>query len=449
MEFANTESEAIAEQYEAWVYPQPVPDMADAVANKGYWDLSDPALFRRKLWPRNVEPDDLDILIAGCGANQAAYYALQNPGCRVVGVDLSRASLDHEAHLKEKHGLGNLELRHMSLGNVASLGRDFDLIVSTGVLPHTPEPEVGLRRLHDVLRPHGVVSVMVYGWYPRFGVYMLKDVFRLLGLRQDAAGLAMVKRTIQDLPSWHHARGYMRLAPDLGYDAGLVDTFLIPVDRAYTVPQVLEFLEQGGLKLQSWLDNVDYSISACIMDRQDPLRQRIETLPVADQWHLVELVAQSLANHRFLACHPERPEGDYAGDFAGDRWLDYVPSLRWPGRVAREADPGRTAPPAAGPGAGRERRPLARLLGRLTGTTHPPAADAAAGPGPLVLRRGWHASELSSLEAALAGKVDGVRSIREIVGAATAPDAHQEARSAARSFFRRMAEWDHFLYRIP
>jgi hypothetical protein len=211
---------------------------------------------------------------------------------------------------------------------------------------------------------------------------------------------------------------------------------------------VLEPIERRGLKLQSWLDKLDYSTSACIMDRQDPLRRLIETLPAADQWCLVELVAQSLANHRFLACRPERPEGDYACDFAGDRWLDYVPSLRRPGRMAREADPGGPAPPNAEPEAGR-RRPLARILGRLAGATRPPAADVATEPEPSVLRRGWHASGLSSLEAALAGKADGVRSIREIVGMVAAPDGHQDARSAARSFFLRMAEWDHFLYRIP
>jgi len=448
MQFANTESGAIAEHYETWVYPQPVLDMADAVANKNYWDLSDPSIFRRKLWPRNVEPDNLDILIAGCGANQAAYYALTNPACRVVGVDLSRASLNHQICLKEKHGLSNLELHHMSLGNVAALERSFDLIVSTGVLHHTPEPEAGLRALGNVLRPHGVISIMVYGLYPRFGVYMLKDMFRLLGLKQDAAGLEMVKRTIQDIPDWHHAREYIRLAPDLGYDSGLVDTFLVSVDRAYTVPQVLELISQGGLKLQSWLDKLDYSISACIMDRQDPLRQLIETLPITDQWHLVELVAQSLANHRFLVCHPERPESDYTCDFAGDQWLDYVPSLRRPGRIARKADPSGMEPLNTEPEAGR-RRPLARILGRLAGATRPPATDIATEPEPFVLRRGWHASELSSLEAAFAGKIDGVRSIREIVSMTPAPNEHQDARSAARSFFLRMAEWDHFLYQIP
>ena len=94
------EQEPVAAQYESWVYPQPVLDIAEAVATKKYFDLSDPALFRRKLWPKKVEPDDLDILIAGCGANQAAYYALTNPASQVVGIDISEASLAHEKFLE-------------------------------------------------------------------------------------------------------------------------------------------------------------------------------------------------------------------------------------------------------------------------------------------------------------------------------------------------------------
>ena len=74
-----------------WTWPRPLPEAK-------YFDVSDPALFRRKLWPKKVEPDDLDILIAGCGANQAAYYAFTNPESRVVGIDISGASLAHEKY---------------------------------------------------------------------------------------------------------------------------------------------------------------------------------------------------------------------------------------------------------------------------------------------------------------------------------------------------------------
>ena len=153
---------------------------------------------------------------------------MTNPNSKVVGLDLSEASLGHEAYLKHKHGLDNLELFRMSLGDVGSLGRTFDLVVCTGVLHHLPDPDAGLRCLRDVLRPHGVISVMVYGYYPRFGVYMMQEVFRVLGLKQDAVGIGIVKRAIKDVPAWHHVRRYFAIAPDLGYDSGLVDTFLHP-----------------------------------------------------------------------------------------------------------------------------------------------------------------------------------------------------------------------------
>jgi SAM-dependent methyltransferase len=341
-QFSRTESEIVAAQYRAWVYPHPVVDMAQAVATGEYWDLTDPSLFRRKLWPRNIEPDDLTILIAGCGTNQAACYAVTNPNCKVVGSDLSETSLGHEAYLKHRHGLKNLELFHMVLGDVGSLGRTFDLIVCTGVLHHLPDPNAGLRCLRDVLSPHGVISVMVYGYYPRFGVYMMQEVFRVLDLQQDAVGIEIVKRGIKDVPAWHHVRRYLAIAPDLGYDSGLVDTFLHPLDRAFTVPQVLEFASHNDLKFQSWLDNLDYSISASIMYPQNPLRQRVEMLASAEQWRLVELIAQSLGTHRFLLCHPSKAEADYKLDFATDAWLDYVPSLRYPARITNTAGPEET-----------------------------------------------------------------------------------------------------------
>ena len=318
-QFSRTESEIVAAQYRAWVYPQPVADMAQAVAKGEYWDLTDPSLFRRKLWPRRIEPDDLTILIAGCGTNQAACYAVTNPNCKVVGIDLSETSLGHEAYLKHKHGLENLELFRMSLGDVGSLGRTFDLIVCTGVLHHLPDPDAGLRCLRDVLRPHGVISIMVYGYYPRFGVYMMQEVFRVLDLEQDEVGIEIVKRGIKDVPAWHHVRRYFAIAPDLGYDFGLVDTFLHQLDRPFTVPQILEFAGRNNLKFQSWLDNRDYSISASIMDPQNLLRQRVETLAPAEQWRLVELIAQSLGTHRFLLCHPDKPEADYSARFRDRR----------------------------------------------------------------------------------------------------------------------------------
>ena len=412
--------------------------MAQAVAKGEYWDLTDPSLFRRKLWPRRIEPDDLTILIAGFWTNQAACYAVTNPNCKVVGIDLSETSLGHEAYLKHKHGLENLELFRMSLGDVGSLGRTFDLVVCTGVLHHLPDPDAGLRCLRDVLRPHGVLSIMVYGYYPRFGVYMMQEVFRVLDLEQDEVEIEIVKRGIKDVPAWHHVRRYFAIAPDLGYNSGIVDTFLHQLDRAFTVPQILEFAGRNNLKFQSWLDNRDYSISASIMDPQNLLRQRVETLAPAEQWRLVELIAQSLGTHRFLLCHPDKPEADYRLDFATDAWLDYVPSLRYPARITNTAEPEGTAGngddstgPPWRPSVVRRLRALPRAW---RGSAEPAPAEA----GPLTISRDWHSSTLTTFEGSLIEQVDGTRPIRQLIMAAA--QSNGQSVPEAREFFRRMAE---------
>lgn len=415
MEDVDTMDKAVAAQYEAWVYPRPIMDMAEAIATGTSSDGSDPARIRRKLWPRQVEPDDLDILVAGCGSNQAASLAMTNPGSRVVGIDLSTASLAHEQYLKQKHDLHNIELRQLTLEEAASLDQSFDLIISTGVLHHLPDPVAGLRALGDVLRPHGVISLMLYGEYPRVGVHMLQEVFRVVGLQQDADGVATVRHTLDHVtPGWHHVATYRDR--DRGFDAGLVDTYLHARERAYTVADVFALVAESGLKFQGWRDYYDYAVSLRIPNPHDPLRQAIEGLPVVDQWRCVELLGQALAKHFPLVCHADRPAADYTLDFSGESWLDYVPSLR----------------------------PDLQILTRQRAASH-------GGPSPAVsIKRFEHRVDLTPLETTLVGRIDGQRTIVEILDDEGLADSNAWQRiEGAREFFARMAEWDHLLYRIP
>src|SRR4051812_20774058 len=112
--------DAVQAQYEAWVHPPPVSDLAEAVGAGGS-DHSDPANIRRKLWPRNIEPAALEMLVAGCGSNQAAFLAFTNRESHVVGIDISDASLDHEQMLKDKYALDNLDLRQLPVEHVDEL----------------------------------------------------------------------------------------------------------------------------------------------------------------------------------------------------------------------------------------------------------------------------------------------------------------------------------------
>ena len=76
----------------------------------------------------------MDILIAGCGTNQAAVIVFTNPTANIVAIDVSQQSLRHQQFLQEKYELENLELHLLPVEETHHLHRDFDLIISTGVL---------------------------------------------------------------------------------------------------------------------------------------------------------------------------------------------------------------------------------------------------------------------------------------------------------------------------
>ncbi|MDT5170203.1 MAG: hypothetical protein QOD02_3534 [Mycobacterium sp.] len=100
--------DVVARQYQRWVYPPPIHDLDEWNATN--FDWMDPVHAHRIYWPDREYPADLDILVAGCGANQAAYFAFTNPSAKIVAIDVSQPSLDHLQYLKDKHGLRNVEL---------------------------------------------------------------------------------------------------------------------------------------------------------------------------------------------------------------------------------------------------------------------------------------------------------------------------------------------------
>ncbi|MCW5635573.1 MAG: class I SAM-dependent methyltransferase [Rubrivivax sp.] len=326
---------SVARQYEAWAYPPPVTDLAAKIA-EGYFELGNPADYAALLWPRG-RPKPAGrapaILSAGCGTLQAAYLAFTNRDCEVTGVDLSEASLAHERFLQERHGLANLRLFRGDLREVASLGRRFEGIVCSGVLHHLADPDEGLRALASVLARGGAMTLMLYGATARTGVYMLQDVLRRLKVGQDAAGVAFARRLVEQLPEHHFARWYLRGAAELAHDTAFVDTFLHPQDRAYTVPQVFDFLERAGLAFGGWVDNAHYFADAALARFAPDVRAAVAALPAREQWAAVEMLTLNLGMHVFVArdARDEAAVGGPAGtaitpaDFDTPGWPDLVP----------------------------------------------------------------------------------------------------------------------------
>lgn len=320
----------VARQYERWSYPPPIADVAAWLQN--HWEWFDPSHAWPVLWPERAPRADLDILIAGCGTNQAAVFAHANPGARVLAIDVSQASLAHQQRLRQKHGLWNLELLRLPIEEVATLGRDFDLIVSTGVLHHLADPQAGLAALAHGLRPDGAMGLMLYARHGRIGVELMEAAFRDMGLGQDEASIAIVKRTLAGLPPDHPVLAYLKAAPDLHADAGLVDTFLHGRERSYTVDDCLRFVESAGLGFQGWLFNAPYHAHD-LPHASDPYYPEVNALAPEDQWRVIERLRPGNARHFFIACHPGRlrtiSPAHHAVDGAAPDIAARVPRWRW------------------------------------------------------------------------------------------------------------------------
>lgn len=319
-------NDAVRQQYELWPYPQPIDDL-DAWLQR-HWQWFDPSHAHLQLWPDRPNTDRLEILIAGCGTNQAAIFAYTNPSSHVVGIDVSQSGLAHHAQLKNQYGLSNLELKELPVESAHSLQQDFDLIVSTGVLHHLADPKAGLSALAQRLKPLGCMALMVYGHYGRLGVEVMQQLFAELKLQKDEASLQIIRDSFACIDPLHPLRSYLAIAPDLHYDAGLIDTFLNARERTYTVSDCLALLTHAGLVFQDWFFKEPYH-PVMAQPTNNALLDAIAKLSPERQWAAMERIKTRNACHVFLACKPERPSESYRVDFAGSDPSQIVPSLRW------------------------------------------------------------------------------------------------------------------------
>jgi SAM-dependent methyltransferase len=315
----------VARQYQEWVYPSPIHDLDEW--NAGNFDWTDPVHAHRVYWPDREYPADLDILVAGCGANQAAYFAATNPSAKIVAIDVSQPSLDHLQYLKDKHGLRNVEQQLLPIEELSALGLDFDLVVCTGVLHHLADPAKGMRAIAGCLRPDGVASVMLYGKYGRIGVDLLASFFHDLGLGQDDSSVQVVKQTIPLLPPDHPVLGYLKNSQDLNSDTSVVDTFLHGRQRCYAVTECIDLVTSAGLVFQEWLFKSLYYPHESF-GLPDRLLSALNRLPDIEIWSLMERFLALNTAHGFVACRADRPTANYAVDFSSAEALGYIPVIR-------------------------------------------------------------------------------------------------------------------------
>lgn len=183
-----------------------------------------------------------EVLIAGAGTGQEplTWATRLGPSARITAVDISAASLAYGRRRSEDLGLP-VEFIHADILELGALGRQFDLIASSGVLHHLPDPAAGLRVLSGLLKPGGVMKLALYSRKAREGISAAQQLVAGQSLREARA-------TLLALPEDDPAKQPTRFL-DFYYLSGCRDMLFHAQEHLFDLAQIAEVTQSCGLQL--------------------------------------------------------------------------------------------------------------------------------------------------------------------------------------------------------
>jgi SAM-dependent methyltransferase len=174
---------------------------------------------------------DARIVEVGCGTGQMCLY-LARAGRVVLGADLTRASLALGAEAARRFGLHGVQFVETDLQRPGLKAGAFDVVYSSGVLHHTPNPRASFARLAQLARPGGTIVLGVYNALARLPAKLRRLTARLSGFR--VIPFDPVLRGRDEEPARR--------------DAWLRDQYQHPEEHSHTLAEVQSWFAENGVE---------------------------------------------------------------------------------------------------------------------------------------------------------------------------------------------------------
>ena len=288
----NKNISELAEQYNNYIYPKPTENLSEEWIKKNRFQICDPNYCWHRLWPEKpYNTKRLDILIAGCGSDQAAILAKCNPNHSFVGIDLSENSLKHEKKLIKENNIENLKLYHDDFRSVKFKNK-FDYIISSGVIHHLDEPGTGLKYFNQNLKDEGVIYIMVYGDKKSYATNQVKQLFKKLNLKQNPESINFVMNTIGKLNNLHPAKIFAEteIKQDLNHPSGVVDFFLHKKENFFSIKELIKLLNKNKLIIKNFANGRIKPLTKFFTDAPLHVKEKINSLPIEEKLEISQIL---------------------------------------------------------------------------------------------------------------------------------------------------------------
>ena len=217
--------------------------------------------------------------MAGCGSGQNPVTAARTlAGARVLAVDLSLASLAHARRKTRELAIDTIDYAQADILKIASVGRQFDFVDTTGMLHHLGDWQAGWRALVEVTRPGGVMRLGLYSERASASVVAARA---FIAARHYGSTPQEIRRCRQDLlaagdPLLAHVADY----PDFFSTSECRDLHV--QEHRLSLPQIKAFLTAQDLRF------LGFVVDGAVIARY---RQRFPDDPAAtdlDRWDALE-----------------------------------------------------------------------------------------------------------------------------------------------------------------
>jgi SAM-dependent methyltransferase len=248
--------------------------------------------------------DNLLILDAGCGSGwKMLHLAEANPGARIVGVDLSEASIEVAQKRLTYHQIQNVELHVMPIEEITTLGHQFDYINCDETLYYVSDPVQVLRCFRAVLKPQGLIRANLHSLYQRQVFYRLQEAFQILGLKnQDTPvelELDVVISVLSELRDETLKEHF--LFTDEAQKQQQIVVNLLPIgDKGYTIESLFAMLNAADLEFVSMLNWDEWDLRQLFKNPLELPAILEMGLPEASQQEQLQLFELLNPTHRLL-----------------------------------------------------------------------------------------------------------------------------------------------------
>tara|TARA_Y100001970_G_C14221757_1_gene853117 strand:+ start:703 stop:2700 length:1998 start_codon:yes stop_codon:yes gene_type:complete len=207
--------------------------------------------LNKEIKPNKIEFDNeannMDVLVAGCGTGSHILGTTRYKNAKILGIDLSLASLGYAKRKVEELGIKNVEFMHADILQLELLNKKFDIIESAGTLHHMKDPIRGFKVLYDILKPNGFLRVGLYSEIARMHIIEAREIIKKKNILSSNQN---IKNFRQEIINGELSKNIQKSKDIIDfYSLSMVrDLFFHIQEHQFTIPQISKMIHDFNLE---------------------------------------------------------------------------------------------------------------------------------------------------------------------------------------------------------